>query len=48
MAGTVRIDTFEQLINIVRLDRLVHLIRHNAKLQTVSGHCRATLHDLNA
>lgn len=26
------------LINSVRLDRLVHLIRHNAKLQNVIGH----------
>jgi hypothetical protein len=27
----------------VRLDRLVHLIRHNAKLQTVSGNSMATV-----
>jgi hypothetical protein len=26
-----------QLINSVRSDRLVHLIRHNAKLQTVTS-----------
>jgi hypothetical protein len=29
-----------QLINSVRLDRLVHLIRHNAKLQNVTGHAK--------
>ena len=35
MAGEVRIETVVQLINSVRLDRLVLLIRHNAKPQTV-------------
>lgn len=37
MAGEVGIQTVQQLINSVRLDRLVHLIRHNAKPQNVSG-----------
>jgi hypothetical protein len=30
--------TVMQLINSVRLDRLVHLIRHNAKPKTVISH----------
>jgi len=34
MAGEGRIETVVPLINIVRLDRLVLLIRHNAKLPT--------------
>jgi len=37
MAGEVGIFTLVQLIDSVRLDRLAHLIRHNAKLQNVSG-----------
>lgn len=37
MAGKVRIETVVQLINSVRSDRLVLLIRHNAKPQNVSG-----------
>jgi hypothetical protein len=32
-----------QLINSVRLDRLVHLIRHNAKLQTVMSYDKRAL-----
>lgn len=42
MAGEVGILTVGQLINIVRLERLVRLIRHNAKLQNVIGHLNKT------
>ena len=44
MAGEVGILTVGQLINIVRLERLVRLIRHNAKLQNVIAQCKKPTH----